>query len=110
MAGEIHDAAVALRRSSSTEGQWLGARMSCTNGNNLWDPLVFAHGFLTLCETSAVLSKACGFLHKQFERSLCRDDQTFGIDGHLESIDSSEPLTGAQGCGGADAGRGPCSR
>ena len=92
VAGEIHDAAVALRRSSSTEGQWLGAGLSGTNGKNLWDPLGFAHGFLTLGETSAVLSRASSFWSKVCERSLRWDDPTIGIDWPLESLGGSAPL------------------
>ncbi len=92
VAGEIYDVAVDLRRSSPTYGQWLGARLSGTNHHQLWVPVGFAHGFLTLSETADVLYKASGFWSKECERSLRWDDPTIGIDWPLESIGGAEPL------------------
>ena len=92
VAGEIYDVAVDLRRSSPTYGQWLGARLSGTNHQQLWVPVGFAHGFLTLSETADVLYKASGFWSKDCERSLRWDDPTIGIDWPLESIGGAEPL------------------
>jgi dTDP-4-dehydrorhamnose 3,5-epimerase len=92
VAGEIYDVAVDLRSSSPTYGQWLGARLSGTNHQQLWVPVGFAHGFLTLSETADVLHKASGFWSKDCERSLRWDDPTIGIDSPLESIGGAEPL------------------
>lgn len=92
VAGEIYDVAVDLRRSSPTYGQWLGARLSGTNHQQLWVPVGFAHGFLTLSETADVLYKASGFWSKECERSLRWDDSTIGIDWPLESLNGAEPL------------------
>jgi len=92
VAGEIYDVAVDLRRSSSTEGQWLGDGLSGTNHESLWDPLGFAHGFLSLNETADVIFEARGFWNKNCERSLRWDDPTIGIDWPLESLCGREPL------------------
>ncbi|MCP9835631.1 MULTISPECIES: dTDP-4-dehydrorhamnose 3,5-epimerase [unclassified Cyanobium] len=92
VAGEIYDVAVDLRRSSPTYGQWLAARLSGTNHQQLWVPVGFAHGFLTLSETADVLYKASGFWSKECERSLRWDDPTIGIDWPLESIGDTAPL------------------
>lgn len=87
--GAIYDVAVDLRRSSPTYGQWLGTVLSDENHAQLWIPVGFAHGFLTLSDSADVLYKASGFWSRDCERSLRWDDPSLAIAWPLEQLGAS---------------------
>ena len=89
VAGEIFDVAVDLRRNSPSFGQWTGARLSGTNHRQLWVPVGFAHGFLTLSDNAEVLYKTVGYWNRACERSLRWNDPAIGIEWPSTGI---EPL------------------
>ena len=78
--GEIFDVAVDIRRGSATFGQWVGARLSAANHQQLWVPAGFAHGFLTLSEHAEVLYKTTDFWSRDCERAIRWDDPQLAID------------------------------
>lgn len=77
--GEIFDVAVDLRRGSASFGQWVGARLSAANHQQLWVPVGFAHGFLTLSDHAEVLYKATDFWDRGSERAIRWDDPTLAV-------------------------------
>ena len=87
--GEIFDVAVDLRRNSSSFGQWVGARLSAANHQQLWVPVGFAHGFLTLSAYAEVLYKTTDFWSRDCERSLRWDDPQLAIDWSFEALGGS---------------------
>lgn len=90
--GEIFDVAVDLRRSSPTFGQWLGARLSAENHQQLWVPVGFAHGFLTLSEHAEVLYKTTDFWSQPCERAIRWDDPQLAIAWPQEGLPEGQPL------------------
>jgi len=90
--GAVFDVAVDLRRSSPTFGQWVGAELNAENQQQLWVPVGFGHGFLTLSEAAEVLYKASGFWSKTCERSLLWNDPELAIAWPLDRLNGSEPL------------------
>ena len=90
--GEIFDVAVDLRRSSATYGRWVGVVLSADNHLQLWVPVGFAHGFLTLSDVAEVQYKASGFWNRDCERSLRWNDLQLKIQWPLHLARVTEPL------------------
>jgi dTDP-4-dehydrorhamnose 3,5-epimerase len=90
--GAIYDVAVNLCRSSATFGQWVAAELSAETQRQLWVPVGFAHGFLTLSERAEVLYKASGTWSRSCERSLRWDDPQLAIAWPLDRLNGDAPL------------------
>ena len=78
--GGVFDVAVDIRRSSSTFGAWFGIELTAENHRQLWIPVGFAHGFLTLTEGAELLYKTTDYYDPAAERSILWDDPEIGID------------------------------
>ena len=83
--GDIFDVVVDIRKDSPTFGQWLGEVLSADNKKQLWIPLGFAHGFLTLSETAEVLYKSTDFYAPEFERCIAWNDTEIGIEWPIQN-------------------------
>ena len=87
--GALFDVAVDLRQGSPTYGQWLGAELSADNGRQLYIPVGFAHGFVTLEPDTEVLYKVSSYYAPDCDRGLAWNDPEIGIDW---SLGDREPL------------------
>jgi dTDP-4-dehydrorhamnose 3,5-epimerase len=95
--GEVLDVAVDIRKSSPTCGQYITEILSSDNKKQLYIPEGFAHGFLTLSDTSEFLYKTTDFYHSESERCILWNDKTLNID-WPKNVDihlSSKDLNGA---------------
>lgn len=86
LTGTIFDVAVDLRQSSSTFGDWMGVTLNEEDGNQMWIPEGFAHGFLALSDNVRVTYKVTDFYAPDCQRTIRWDDETIGIDWPLDGI------------------------
>lgn len=80
ISGEIFDVIVDIRRSSSTFMQWEGIKLSSTQKKQIWIPVGFAHGFLTLSDFAEVSYKATEYYDPKSEVVIRYDDPKLNID------------------------------
>ena len=78
--GTIFDVAVDIRRGSKTYGQWVGYVLSAQNGHQVYVPVGFAHGFVTLEPDSEIVYKCSDYYAPETEVTLKWDDPDIGIE------------------------------
>lgn len=78
--GEVLDVAVDIRKSSPTCGEYIAEILSDRNKRQLYIPEGFAHGFLTLSQTSEFLYKTTNFYHPQSEHCILWNDTALNIN------------------------------
>lgn len=77
--GAVFDVAVDIRKSSATFGQWVGTELSEDNHRQLWVPVGFAHGFITLSDSADFLYKTTDYYAAEFERCIAWNDPIINI-------------------------------
>ena len=96
--GAIFDVAVDIRRGSPTYGQWEGYELSAENGHQLYVPVGFAHGFVTLEPDSEIVYKCSDYYAPETEGAVLWNDPKIGInwvlaaDPIISDKDATAPL------------------
>ena len=78
--GAIFDVAVDIRRGSPTYGAWEGYELSAENGEQLYVPVGFAHGFVTLEPDSEIVYKCSDYYAPETEGAILWNDPEIGIN------------------------------
>lgn len=81
--GAIWDVVVDIRTGSPTFGQWTGAELTADNGCQLYVPVGFAHGFVTLTDDVEVAYKVSDYYAPDCDAGLAWDDPDVAVDWHL---------------------------
>jgi dTDP-4-dehydrorhamnose 3,5-epimerase len=77
--GEIFDVVVDIRPTSPTFGKWEGVTLRAEEGDQLYIPVGFAHGFCVLSETAHVCYKVSTIYTAAEEFTFRYDDPEVGI-------------------------------
>ncbi len=87
--GRIWDLAVDVRKHSPTYGQWVAAELSAENGHQLFVPVGFAHGFLTLEPDTEVEYKVSDLYAPECDGGLIWNDRALAV---AWPLDGAAPL------------------
>lgn len=78
--GAIYDVVVDLRETSPTYKKWTGVELSAENYRLLYIPAGFAHGYITLTDTTEIAYLVSAFYTPGAEAGLRYDDPVIGIN------------------------------
>jgi dTDP-4-dehydrorhamnose 3,5-epimerase len=78
--GRVMDVVVDLRKSEPTFGRHFKIELSAENGQQLFIPEGFAHGFFTLEDHTIFSYKCSNYYSKEYERSIRWNDPALNID------------------------------
>ena len=79
LSGAIFDVAVDIRRDSPTYGKWVGVELDAQKGEQLWIPVGFAHGFMTLRPDTVVHYKVTAAYSAEHDHGVLWNDPDIGI-------------------------------
>jgi dTDP-4-dehydrorhamnose 3,5-epimerase len=104
--GSVYDVVIDLRRGSETFGRWFGVDLSERNLLALYIPGGFAHGYLTLEDSTAVFYQVAGLYAPASARGVRWDDPAFGVEwpAPVEVINQRDATYGDFVAGAAGSG------
>jgi dTDP-4-dehydrorhamnose 3,5-epimerase len=70
VSGAIYDVAVDIRLGSPTYGNWKGCQLSGENGIQMYIPIGFAHGFVSLQPNSQIVYKCSNYYSPEAEGAV----------------------------------------
>jgi len=72
--GRILDVAVDIRSGSPTFGKYVSIELSAENGRQLYIPVGFAHGYLTLEDDVVLMYKVSDYYAPAYDSGICWND------------------------------------
>jgi dTDP-4-dehydrorhamnose 3,5-epimerase len=78
--GIVYDVVVDLRRGSPTYSQWEAVKLSASGGEQLYLPVGFAHGFVTLTPDAEIMYKVSDFYAPECDGGIRWDDPMIAVN------------------------------
>ena len=85
--GRILDVAVDIRRGSPTFGKHVSTELSAENGRQLYIPVGFAHGYLTLEDDVVLMYKVSDYYAPAYDSGICWNDPDIAIPWPFKDAD-----------------------
>jgi dTDP-4-dehydrorhamnose 3,5-epimerase len=77
--GAVFDVAVDIRRGSPNFGRWTSVTLSADQGNQVWIPPGFLHGFCTLLPGCLVAYKVTAYYDRDADSGVLWNDPDIGV-------------------------------
>jgi dTDP-4-dehydrorhamnose 3,5-epimerase len=97
--GAIFDVAVDIRQGSPSFGKWTAVTLTADEGNQLWVPPGFLHGFCTLVPACLVSYKVTDYYDRDCDKGVLWTDPDIGVTwpevaapAQLSPKDTQQPL------------------
>ncbi len=90
VSGCIYDVIVDLRKNSQTFGMWESYELTSENRQQLWIPKGFAHGFLSMSDSTQVIYKTDNYYNKDSAISIRYNDPHLNIKWPIDNPVQSE--------------------
>ena len=85
--GRVLDVAVDVRRGSPTYGKHIATELSAESGHQLYIPVGFAHGFLTLADDVVIMYKVTDYYAPALDSGIRWDDPEIAISWPCKNAD-----------------------
>lgn len=85
--GAVYDVVADLRRGSASYGKHVGIEISAERWNQIYVPIGFAHGFVTLEPDTEVVYKVTDFWSVDVDKGVAWDDPDLAIDWPVSPAD-----------------------
>ena len=85
--GRVLDVAVDVRRDSPTYGKHVATELSAESGHQLYIPVGFAHGFLTLEDDVVIMYKVSDYYAPALDSGIRWDDPVIAISWPCKDVD-----------------------
>lgn len=92
VSGSIYDVAVDIRRGSPLFGKFVGVYLFARDLTMIHIPVGFAHGFLTLEDSTHVLYKTSDLYYPEHDAGIFWNDPELGIPWPLKEFDIVHPI------------------